>query len=99
MKLDNTTISTKAVLSIIGAVFVFAAQYYTTLNAVKTGILEVRSEMKLEVEKIKSDHKLTELRVDQQKNKLDELQEAIRIFVAQNGVGIRPEEPRRRRYN
>lgn len=99
MKLDNTTISTKAVLSIIGAVFVFAAQYYTTLNAVKTGISEVRSEMRIEIERVKSDHKLTELRVDQQKNKLEELQEAIRLFVASNGVGIRPEEPRRRKYN
>lgn len=99
MKLDNTTISTKAVLSIVGGVFVLAAQYYTTLNAVKTGIYEVRSEMKLEVERIRSEHKITELRIDQQRNELDKMQEAIKTFLSEGGVAIRPDEPRRRKYN
>lgn len=71
------------------------ANYYTTLNAVKDGISELKNETALEINDLKNEQKnirkeLTDLQVS---NK--ELKDAAMSYI---GAGIKPEEVKRKNY-
>lgn len=71
------------------------ANYYTTLNAVKDGISELKNETALEINDLKNEQKnirkeLTDLQIS---NK--ELKDAAMSYI---GTGIKPEEVKRKNY-
>lgn len=71
------------------------ANYYTTLNAVKDGISELKNETKIELNDLKNEQKnirkeLTNLQIS---NK--ELKDAAMSYI---GTGIKPEEVKRKNY-
>lgn len=93
--IDRTTIPISKVAVIVLTVGGLLANYFTTLNAVKSGIQEIRSETKLEIQDLKNDDKMIRQEIDGVRSDQKDMKDAIVSYI---GTGMKPEEPRRKNY-
>lgn len=88
--IDKTTIPISKVAIILVFVGGLLAQYFTTLNAVKEGISDIRNETKIELNNIKNDQEKLWSAIDGNREQNNDLKEAIFTYI---GTGMKPESP------
>lgn len=93
--IEKTTVTVGKAAIVVVFLGGLIANYYTTLNAVKDGISELKNETALELNDLKNETKnirkeLTDLQIS---NK--ELKDAAMSYI---GAGIKPEEVKRKNY-
>ena len=88
--IEKTTIPITKVAAIVGTVVILVANYYTTVNAVKEGIADVKNETKLEIQDLHNEDKLIRAEISTVKAQTNEMKDAIVSYI---GTGLKPEEP------
>lgn len=93
---DKTTVPISKVAVIVIFVGGLIGNYYTTLNAVKSGIQEVKSETQIQINDLKNEDKLIKQELQQVQLSNNDMKQAIVSYI---GTGMKPEEIRRKKYN
>ena len=88
--IEKTTVPIGKAAVIVIFVGGLVANYYTTLNAVKSGISELKNETKLELNDLKNEDKNIYKELSQL-----QLTHAAMSYI---GAGIKPEDIKRRNY-
>jgi hypothetical protein len=87
---EKTTIPISKAAIIVIFVGGVIANYYTTLNAVKSGIQDVKTETQIQINDLKNEDKIIKQELDQLQVSNNDMKQAIVSYI---GTGMKPEEP------
>lgn len=93
--IEKTTIPISKAAVVVIFVGGLIANYYTTVNAVKNGLSDLKNETKLEINDLKNEDKNIHKELSDLQISSKELKEAAMSYI---GTGIKPEEIKRRNY-
>jgi len=87
---EKTTIPISKAAIIVIFVGGVIANYYTTLNAVKSGIQDVKTETQIQINDLKNEDKIIKQELGQLQVSNNDMKQAIVSYI---GTGMKPEEP------
>lgn len=93
--IEKTTVPIGKAAVIVIFVGGLIANYYTTVNAVKNGISELKNDVKLETNDLRNEHKIINKAIEELQLAQKEMKEAAMSYI---GTGMKPEEIKRRNY-
>lgn len=93
--IEKTTVPIGKAAIVLIFVSGVVANYYTTLNAVKSGMQEIKNDVKLETNDLRNEHKIMNKAIEELQLAQKEMKEAAMSYI---GTGMKPEEIKRRNY-